>query len=163
MKAEELFVGAIVRVNRDGLCIKKDTIVDVRGVDADDKLIEKRLIGSTHCRPLDDNQFEGGIWCDYLDPIPLTAEILEKNGFKIDKNEAYCKRYFFACNLGKVPHTAVEFAFYGEGVSADTLFKCWTKPESCDGKNSIHICDLKFVHELQHALRLCGISKEITI
>lgn len=70
MKAEELFVGAIVRVNHDGLCIKKGTIVVVRAVDADDKLIEKGLVGSAHCHPLDDNQFEGGIWCEYLDPIP---------------------------------------------------------------------------------------------
>ena len=99
----------------------------------------------------------------YIEPIPLTPEILEKNGFKIDKNETYCKRYFFACNLDKVPQTVVEFSFYGEGVSADTLFKCWTKPESCDGENSIHICDLKSVHELQHALRLCGIEHEITL
>lgn len=108
---------------------------------------------------------EGCYEClDYeLHPIPLTTEILEKNGFKIDKNETYCKRYFFACNLGKTPQTVVEFSFYGEGVSADTLFKCWTKPESCDGENSIHICDLKFVHQLQQALRLCGIEHEITL
>ena len=98
-----------------------------------------------------------------LIPIPITAEILEKNGFKIDKNETYCKRYFFACNLGKVPQTVVEFSFYGEGVSADTLFKCWTKPESCDGENSIHICDLKSVHELQHCLNLVGIKKDIVL
>ena len=100
---------------------------------------------------------------DEIVGIPITAEILEKNGFKIDKNETYCKRYFFACNLGKIPQTVVEFSFYGEGVSANTLFKCWTKPQSCDGENSIHICDLKYVHELQHALRLCGIEKEIEL
>ena len=87
MKAEELFVGAIVRVNHDGLCIKKGTIVVVRAVDADDKLIEKGLVGSAHCHPLDDNQFEGGIWCEYLDQIPLTDEILEKNGFIMTKIE----------------------------------------------------------------------------
>lgn len=98
-----------------------------------------------------------------IQPIPLTPEILEKNGFKINKNETYWKRYFFACNLGKVPQTVVEFSFYGEGFSANTLFKCWTKPESCDGENSIHVCDLKSVHELQHALRLCGIEKEIKL
>jgi len=100
---------------------------------------------------------------DEIEPIPLTPEILEKNGFKIDKNETYCKMYFFACNLGKIPQTVVEFYFYGEGVLADTLFKCWTKPESCDGENSIHICDLKYVHHFQHALRLCGIEKEIEL
>lgn len=100
---------------------------------------------------------------EYLAPILITPEILEKNGFKIEKNETYCKRYSFACNLGKVPQTVVAFSFYGEGVSADTLFACWTKPKSCDGENSIHICDLKSVHELQHALRLCGIEKEIVL
>jgi hypothetical protein len=105
---------------------------------------------------------EKGVPTD-ISEIPLTAEILDRNGFEIDKNETYCKRYFFACNLGKVPQTVVEFSFYGEGVSADTLFKCWTKPESCDGENSIHICDLKSVHELQHCLNLVGIKKDIVL
>lgn len=142
MKAEELFVGALVRVNRDGLCIKKDTIVEVRAVDADDKLKEKGLIGSAHCRPLDDNQFEGGIWCEYLDPIPLTPEILEKNGFR------------HGCYVG---------GYY----SPDCPFRVFTKTEGTCGfttlfDDEIHFSCI-FVHQLQNALFLCGIEKEITI
>ena len=89
MKAEELFVGALVRVNRDGLCIKKDTVVEVRGVDADDRLAKTGLVGGAHCHPLDENQFAGGIWCEYLAPIPITPEILEKNGFKYVKENQW--------------------------------------------------------------------------
>ena len=163
MDVKELQIGDFVRVNRDGLCIKKDTIVTIRSIDADNRVAGTGLIGSAGCRPLDESQFDGGIWCEYLDPILITKELLEKNGFKLDKNETYCKRYFYAANLDQVPQTVVEFTFYGEGISVDTLFKCWTKPMSCDGENSIHICDLKYVHELQHSLKDCRIDKGIEL
>lgn len=100
---------------------------------------------------------------DDIRPITLTAEILEKNGFKRDIRVGYCEQYAFCDNLKKIPQTVIEFSFYEEGVSADTLFRAWTKPESCDGENSVHICDLKYVHHLQHALRLCGIDKTIEL
>lgn len=156
MKAEELFPGALVRVNRDGLCIKKDTIVEVRAVDADDKLIEKGLVGSAHCRPLDDNQFDGGIWCEFLDPIPLTPEILEKNGFETKDNAHYY-------SAGKIIELLLEeHPFIGYSIH-------WVK--TIETINPIgqqcfidyYIANLEYVHQLQHALRLCGIEKENTI
>ena len=140
MKAEELFAGALVRVNHDGLCIKKGTIVVVRAVDADDKLIEKGLVGSAHCRPLDD-QFEGGIWCEYLDPIPLTDEILEKNGFERSK-------------------VFVEWKYENENVYM--IYKPFPylkiQTEKC-----IVAFPCKYVHELQNAFRLCRIEKTIEL
>lgn len=108
-------------------------------------------------------EINGYITFDAIEPIPLTPEILEKNGFDRDKKETYCKRYVFADDLEKCPQTVIEFSFYSGKISADTLFKCWTKPQSCDGENNAHICDLKYVHELQHALKLCGIDKEIQL
>lgn len=101
--------------------------------------------------------------CSEIEPIPLTPEILEKNRFRIDEENKWKTRYAFVDNLEKTPQTVVQFSFYEDSCSAFSLFECWTKPYSCDGENSIHICDLKFVHELQHALRLCGIDKEIVI
>lgn len=165
MKANELFIGAFARVNRDGLCIKKGTIVEVRAVDADDKLKEKGLIGSAHCRPLnDDDQFEGGIWCEYLDPLLLTPEILEKNGFRrINEGEQHCERCVFVTNTEQAPQTVVDFSFYDDCIPADTLCKIWTKPSDCYGQNDVHICNLRYVRELQHALHLCGIEKEIVL
>lgn len=139
MKANELFTGALARVNRDGLCIKKDTIVEVRGIDADDKLAGKGLVGSAHCRPLDNNQFDGGIWCEYLDSIPLTPEILEKNGFKDGQ--------YFA-----------ELYIQGWHVISDARNLCM----ECERGWHMNI-PCRCVHQLQHALRLCQIEKEIEL
>jgi hypothetical protein len=144
MKAEELFVGALVRVNRDGLCIKKNTIVDVRAVDADDRLAKKGLVGSAHCRPLDDDQFEGGIWCEYLEPIPLTPEILEKN---------FEKKTFYGIYDD---YFDLDIWEYSDGLYIVTYHSCeFNIPDQ-----TIH---LSWVHELQHFMRHCGIEKEITI
>lgn len=98
----------------------------------------------------------------HLEPIPITPEILEKNGFK-KLDDGIWPRYVFIADIQKWPQTIIEFTFYGEGVLVETLFKCWTKPECGDGENSIHICDLKYVHQMQHALRLCGIDKTIEL
>lgn len=73
-----------------------------------------------------------------IKPIPLTPEILEKNGFYYDEDR---KAYLM-------------------GV----IFR--VKPERY-GLFSFEICGcpypLNTVHELQHALRLCGIEKEIVL
>ncbi len=145
MKAEELFVGALVCVNRDGLCIKKDTIVEVRAVDADDKLIEKGLIGSAHCRPLDDNQFDGGIWCEYLDPIPITPEILEKNFEKKTYYGIFDDYYDF------------EIREYSDGMYIINYHSC---EMALPPTQIVGIC---FVHELQHCLALLGIGRQIEL
>ena len=166
MRIEELQIGDLLRVNRDGLCIKKWTVVEVRGIDADDNLIEKGLIGSTHCRPLDDNQFDGGIWCEYLDPIPLTPEILEKNGFIKDKENELSIYYHILIPTGYEKNSyTIQITFYKVPIAGvNLLFKCsgWLPPDNC-GMNDIHMCNVEYVHQVQHALRLCGIEKEIQI
>lgn len=83
MKANELMIGELVRVSKD-VCFKKGTIVKVRGIDADNVFAEKELKGSATCVAVNDpDRVTCGVWCDYLEPIPLTAEILEQNGFKL--------------------------------------------------------------------------------
>lgn len=139
MKAEELMVGDLFIVNKAGLCIKKGTIVEVRGIDADNTLGFGKLMGSATCRPLDDTQFDGGIWCDYLDPIPLTPEILEKNGF--------------VYNDAPFVQAWEQFGF--------TLYHGGDGYRINCGNNVDMIIDS--VHELQHALRLCKIEKEIMV
>ena len=156
MRAEELQIGDLLRVNRDGLCIKKGTIVEVRGIDADDKLLKKGLIGSTHCRPLDDNQFDGGIWCEYLDPIPLTPEILEKNGFE--------KLDFSHFQIGDR-----RLVLDADGRWDGPLSWHWVVTEmdtNAKGQPVVldyYVATINYVHELQHCLKLVGIDKEIQI
>ena len=83
-----------------------------------------------------------------LQPIPLTPEILEKNGLKPDTAE-----------------DAYKYCYRIESVS---IVECYANA-GCRYRFIISFGDtrlritLMFVHQLQHALRLCGIEKEITI
>ena len=89
-----------------------------------------------------------------IEPIPITPEILEKNGWKVKK--------------GFVQH----------GNFGDGPLMLWHTEENKILRNFTHeleINDLSsykgfrvriecnYVHELQHALRLCGIEKEIVL
>jgi len=103
--------------------------------------------------------------CEAVEPIPLTPEILEKNGF-VEKN-------YIAETLG------YEIFGYEEnlcGVSYDDeddwWFSTFVQYTICDYDGSpedwgfcekARIPNIKYVHELQHALRLCGIDIEIKL
>ena len=82
-----------------------------------------------------------------VEPIPLTDEILEKNGFIEDDNDdcwgdADC--YFS-------PHYI------------DKKINSWEATiEPTSGRGDFN-GNLTYIHELQHALRLCGIEKKIIL
>ena len=81
-----------------------------------------------------------------LEPIEITPEILEKNGFYEDGNDVYVddNSYF-------IPHSS--------GFDAgkwETHINPTEGIGDFDGK-------LKYVHQLQNALKLCGINKKIEL
>lgn len=92
-----------------------------------------------------------------IEPIPLTPEILEKNGFNDTSFEANHKyKYVIHTNeyqLCYYPKTN-SFNVYKKGIDP-----FYTKDVFCCGFQNI----VKYVHELQHALKLCGIDKEIVV
>lgn len=79
-----------------------------------------------HNRP---EQFES-----IIQPIPLTAEILEKNGFVRDGESWWYKDFRIVLSTSN-------------GIS----LVCGRQMR------------FKYVHQLQHAIHLCGIEKEITL
>jgi hypothetical protein len=87
-----------------------------------------------------------GIYWYYEDeivPIPLTPEILEKNGYED------CLCYFECEEL--YPHSFATI-YYEDGVY---YFG--------DEVGFIKTLEIKYVHQLQHALRLAGVEKEIVL
>ncbi len=74
------------------------------------------------------------------DSIPLTTDILEKNGFV----ESHANERF---SLYTLVYEGIAFSL----KYVRSVFQ-WLGP-----------LDFKYVHELQHALRLCGIKKEIEL
>lgn len=80
---------------------------------------------------------------DFLRPIPLTDEILKKNGF-----EYFHKNY--------------------SSLSYDHPFKLkmtnWPDENGLGGLYTIcDIIEIRFVHQLQHAFTLCKINKQISL
>ena len=163
---ENIRVGDLFLVNRDGLCIKKGTIVEVRSVDADNTLPEKGLFGCVGCRPLDDRQCPGGVWAAYLDPVPLSAEILRKNGFKAAHGFGYSDAYptYSWGKMGTRYSTSVDVTVYEPAINwMPFLVKCQKQSRHEVGINQFHSCDVESVHELQHLMKDCGIDKKIEI
>jgi hypothetical protein len=80
-----------------------------------------------------------------ISPLPIAPEILEKNGFEIESDGAYIISQGWKQN-----------DFYGNYI------------EIKNGKQTINGCEyelweMKYVHQLQHAMKLAGIDKEIEL
>lgn len=93
-----------------------------------------------------------------IEPIPLTPEILEKNGFKMKQKEGESNYEYVAAGGNYI----IVFLFFRETIyGISTVMDC--ELGFSGGLDRIHKCNVKYVHELQHALRLCGIKKEIVL
>lgn len=92
-----------------------------------------------------DEQIDGML-PECYSPIPLTQEILEKNGFVLKEEEAG----MFGVKIA--PHYIrddVPFEVFCDGEP----FAIWFKDP----------VNIEYVHQLQQAMRLCGIDKEIVV
>ena len=86
-----------------------------------------------------------------FEPIPLTPDILKKNGFEVTRNiTSSGNKDVWSLRVSKNKvfhitehHNKRQFPYF------------WIEL----GSNS----DIKYVHQLQHALGLCGIEKEIEL
>lgn len=94
-------------------------------------------------------------------PIPLTEEILKANGF-IDENATNGLNFRWY-----VLQTNQE---YGDvwGRTNHKIIVAWRKcnsdvyierPYGTSTQQKISVADIRYVHELQHALRLCGLKE----
>lgn len=101
-----------------------------------------------------------------VEPIPLAPEILEKNGFvKNDENDLSITCHLLIPTGYEAHSYTIQITFYKEPIcGVGVLFKVWGWiPPYNGGINDIHLCSVKYVHEVQHALRLCGIEKKIIL
>jgi hypothetical protein len=113
---------------------------------------------------INNETFQDHLSLTEIEPIPLTPEILEKNVFRKQKWNDLVTEFVFAKDLEQTPQTVIQFTFYSreiEGVKS--LLEMWTKSQFGHGQNDVHLCGVYYIHELQHALRLCGIEKEIEL
>ncbi len=105
---------------------------------------KRQVIQSDYCQDVN-----GDCILDGTRPIPLTDEILEANGF--EKNSAKYYRIVIDKQMAGDGYETQEVA-----ISEKGLLLIFTSV--CDVRIPI-----KYVNQLQHALRLCNIDKEIIV
>ena len=93
-----------------------------------------------------------------LKPIPLTTEILEKNGFENDFYEDES-----VADYVKVRLEGYSLRCKANGWDDALVTWCNGHLEVVTDFNGEVRKDIEHIHQLQHALRLCGINKEIVI
>lgn len=143
MKANELQIGDLCRVNKSGICIKEDTIVRILAIDSTNKLEYrgKSLIGSATCEDIADRSNNGGVWCEYLAPIPLTAEKLEEIGFEPRNGLFILSDDYYDLHVLE----------YSDGIWI-ARFDC------CEMNMPSEQLTISYLHELQQFLRRCQID-----
>lgn len=88
-----------------------------------------------------------------ISPIAITPEILLMNGFK--RNEMYLTTDFEWAKDG--------VDIYITTFDGDIVVDMENNFKEMIGANRLHHCEIKYVHQLQQAMRLCGIEKEIIL
>lgn len=151
MKAEELMIGDWVYYSSKKHIVQ---VVGISGIQYSFNQQDVILYGDCF------KDFDGrGRWESHttksLSPIHLTQEILEKNGFKEGKlniSPQYClddNNVFIGVTLEDIPdkHKGIDI----------------TKGRQYFQLDISRMKEPLYVHQLQHALRLCGINKEIVL
>lgn len=143
IKAEDLRIGDLVRVNKND-SIKNGLIGKVTDIDSLREYKEKKGAITLNT----DDGWYWGIWCCDIEPIPLTPEILEKNGWK-KRTEGW---YFMM--ISKYMYLSVEFG-YENGI------RVFLK-RTTDGLY-VKLNVANNVHELQHILWALGLDANLKI
>lgn len=100
---------------------------------------------------------EGRFHEDSIEPIPITPEILKKNGFILSEKDGSCEVYEYMYD-----DTFMQIMFYLKDKIIIVRIEKYNY-ESEYYMNALHNCEIKYIHKLQHAMRLCGINKEIIL
>lgn len=132
MKAEDLMIGDIVTF-KDCQNDENPTVVKIWQINQD---------GDAFAFIDNDETLDGIVIDDEVVGLPLTPEILEKNGFKI------------------------EIANYTPDWKRCILNPNFFLEDRLNGFyhfNGNHLAKIQYIHELQHALKLCGIEKTIEL
>lgn len=146
MKAEDLMIGDWVNLNFDVDYKTGNLIyghVQVASINKDGTI-------DVDCTFDNSKSMQDGWYLKLIEPIPLTFEILEKNDILYEKQSFY---YVIEDDED------LECTYYIQQV----LQGDWVVGVDIGAYDCSVFARIKYVHELQHALKLCGIDKEIVV
>ena len=152
INAEDLRIGDIVRVSRD-CAFPKGTMCVVTDINHEKTFGDK--IGIAILSAInDDDDGPWETWCCIIEGIPVTPEILNKNGFKeVTVGKYYTRSIDNKKTWGLARYLAVvrERGRWAVFIKYDGL---------CD---QAFLREIRHVHELQHILWVLGLDAELKI
>lgn len=146
IKPEDLRIGDLVRANRDCAFPKgtKCVVTDIKPLTA---LKDKKGVVSLSAI-YDDDDGPWGAWCCYIEGIPLTPELLEKNGFKEEQHQK--------------EGTSEWYDFYHYDLGINIVYEVDGNKFAAylDGKK---LREIQYVHELQNILWALGLNAKLKV
>ena len=153
INVEDLRIGDIVQTNKDGMFLPKDTLYIVTEILPDRQYEDKK--GAVSLKAVNgDNDGPWWAWCCDIDGVPVTPEILRNNDFKEEVEGKYFTRPIkarFGSSVAR--YLAVERKKYSWAI--------FIKYYNVTGYALL--CHVKYVHELQLALKIMKFSTEIKV
>ena len=105
---------------------------------------------------------------EFIEPIPLTSEILEKNGFYYGYTSD--EEDLASNTIAKLSEDGKGWCWDEGGGAIKVIFPnvadgglLVLDDQSFDRHLEMVFCETIYVHELQHVLRLCRIKKDIVL
>lgn len=148
IKPEDLRIGDLVMVSNDNCMIPKGALCEVVAIDSEQACKDKKGLAGLLQTVREEWEFSHGVWCNNIEGISLTPELLEKNGFKEEQHqkEGTSEWYdFYHYDLG------INIVYEVEG----NKFAAYL-----DGKK---LREIQHAHELQHILWALGLNAELKV
>lgn len=96
------------------------------------------------------------VWSDNIKPLPITVEIIKKNGFKREMDFITDELDdFYSCINGRIEMTNDK-----AWINSNNKWNVYVYDKD---NYPIANCELTYVHQLQQLLKLCKIDKEIVV
>lgn len=148
IKPEDLRIGDLVMVSNDNCMIPKGALCEVVAIDSERACEDKKGLAGLLQTVREEWEFSHGVWCNNIEGIPLTPELLEKNGFKEEQHQK--------------EGTSEWYDFYHYDLGINVVYEVDGNKFAAylDGKK---LREIQHVHELQHILWALGLNAELRV
>ena len=151
IKPEDLKIGDLVMVC-NGCMFLKGTICAVTEIHPDKQFgYKKGVVSLSAINDNDDGPW--GTWCCNIDGIPVTPEILNKNGFE----EEVIGEYYTKSLDNEEDYLARDLIVLLNSGSWNVFIM------HCSLQGDVLLRKIQYVHELQHILWVLGLDVELKI
>lgn len=148
IKSKDIKIGDLVMVGNDNCLIPKGALCEVVAIDSEWACEDKKEIAGLLQTVREEREFSHGVWCNNIEGIPLTPELLEKNGFKEEQHQK--------------EGTSEWYDFYHYDLGINIVYEVDGNKFAAylDGKK---LREIQYVHELQHILWALGLNAKLKV